>query len=162
MHASIACGQLRTMASPKLTQGRRSEVGACYVVTTVTQLRRPLFRGDAELEIVRRELSSAWFVNSFAWVVMPDHVHWLFQLRDRSLGCIIGSFKARTTFALKKSTGLSGPVWQPGYFDHRIGSHRDLAAQAQYILANPMRSGMHAAEATRRVWCTWKADGRFL
>lgn len=71
------------MNNPKLLRGRHSQVGACYAVTSVTQRRRPVFH-DRQLAqcIVDAIGQASAAVDTIAWVVMPDHVHWLFALQD--------------------------------------------------------------------------------
>ena len=74
------------MSNPKLLTGRRSECGACYMVTTVLYGRRPLFQQRRLASIAATELARAAdqrAVLPLAWVVTPDHVHWLFELRAR-------------------------------------------------------------------------------
>ena len=36
-------------------------------------------------------------VNTICYVLMPDHLHWLFQLKDCSLANVIKIFKSVTT-----------------------------------------------------------------
>jgi len=66
-----------------LRKGRHSEPGRVYLVTSVTRNRSPVF---AELSAARclvhslikeQEIRRA---ATLAYVVMPDHLHWLFQL----------------------------------------------------------------------------------
>jgi REP element-mobilizing transposase RayT len=67
-----------------LIKGRFSEPQRAYYVTTV--LHERVNRYFADFYCARcvveemRALHDDKVVNSFAWVVMPDHVHWLFQL----------------------------------------------------------------------------------
>ncbi|WP_374239357.1 transposase [Thiocapsa sp. C2-2m] len=44
-----------------------------------------------------RALTEYRAVTSLAWVVMPDHIHWLLQLDDSlSLPSVLKAFKARS------------------------------------------------------------------
>lgn len=72
-----------------------------------------------------------------AFVVMPDHVHWLLQLKDGvSLGEAVRRFKARVSLALGAS------IWQRGFHDHALRRDEDIVAAARYVVANPVRAGL--------------------
>jgi REP element-mobilizing transposase RayT len=66
-----------------LRKGRYSETNRSYIITTVVHERRPLF---TEWQIARplitelRAAEECDLVESLAWVVMPDHLHWLLTL----------------------------------------------------------------------------------
>ena len=72
------------MGYDDLRKGRFSESGRAYFVTTVLNQRDKRYFSDfvcARLVIGNfKRLHDEQAVNSIAWVVMPDHVHWLFQL----------------------------------------------------------------------------------
>ena len=77
-----------------------------------------------------------------AWVVMPDHVHWLFQLQQGSLGGCMQRFKSRSAHAVNRHQGRSGPLWQPGYYEHHLRPEDALRKQARYVIENPLRAGI--------------------
>ena len=82
-------------------------------------------------------------VYSLAWVVMPDHVHWLFQLRaTSSLSEVVKTFKARTAHRINRHLGKSGTLWQKSFYDHALREEEDIRAIARYIVANPLRAGL--------------------
>ncbi len=150
----VAC-----MASPKLLKGRSSQAGACYVVTAVTYARRALFvdRRLAELvidEIRRCDEEERTF--SLAWVVMPDHVHWLLQLRSNSLSRCLQAFKSRSARAVNLAAARSTQVWQPGFYDHRLRGDQDLASNARYVVTNPVRRALVSRIEEYPYWhCAW-------
>jgi putative transposase len=133
------------MASSRLLTGRYSQPGAYYVVTTVSVARRPLFAEAAVAAAVVAEIgrdAEETGVESLAWVLMPDHVHWLLQLRDESLSGCLQRFKSRSARAVNALRDGSGAVWQAGFYDHRLRSEQELAMQARYVIANPLRAGL--------------------
>jgi len=149
------------MSSIKLLHGRRSEFGAFYAVTIVTRKRKTPFLDGAAVECLSRELSvlmNEGRADSLAWVAMPDHLHWLFQLRDGSLGECVGRFKSRTARSIGSLTGNAESVWQPGYYDHRLRDEDDLLAQARYLIENPLREGLAGRIEDYPFWsCRWIA-----
>ncbi len=136
---------LQTMASPRLRQGRCSEPGNIYALTTVTEKRCRLFEHPDNAQIVieaLRFVERSSYSHSLAWVVMPDHVHWLMQLRRDSLAGCMALFKSRSSRLLNQRLHRQGRVWQHGYFDHAIRRDASLLNAARYILANPIRAGL--------------------
>jgi REP element-mobilizing transposase RayT len=73
---------------------------------------------------------------------MPDHMHWLFELRAGTLATCMQRFKSLSARALRAAGRSGGAVWQAGYYDHRLRSEGDLTKQARYIVENPVRKGL--------------------
>ena len=147
------------MASPRLTKGRSSEQFAVYAVTMVARGRLPLFVGEAasghlisQIRLSDIEGSS----RTHAWVVMPDHVHRLFTLGSGDLSTCVLRFKSRSARAINSARSGAGPVWQAGFFDHRIRGEEDQRTQAFYIIANPLRAGLvEDIGDYPYLWCRW-------
>jgi REP element-mobilizing transposase RayT len=115
------------------------------MLTTVTQNRHQLFDNFQRARIVIRHLRMAEQENSchsLAWVVMPDHVHWLIELKEITLSTLMRRFKARSSHSLRKSGTLTAPVWQAGYHDRALRRQEDVVKAARYIIANPLRAGL--------------------
>lgn len=89
-----------------LRRGRYSETGRAYLVTAVVHQRQPLFR---EFRLGRllvaefKRLHDAGLVNSLAWVVMPDHFHWLFDLNHSTLPDVMRQTKSRSTLSINRA-----------------------------------------------------------
>jgi REP element-mobilizing transposase RayT len=131
--------------SHRLRIGRHSEHGRAYLITAVTHERQPIFsdwRLGRLLVAELRRTHDSGRVSSIAWVVMPDHFHWLMQLQEGDLGGAIGATKARCTQAVNAKPGRCGPLWQTGYHDRAIRDDGDLLPYARYIVANPLRAGL--------------------
>ena len=68
-----------------LRTGRFSQPGGVYLVTTVTANRMPVFvdfQAARKLIGVLHHRDYAARAKTLAYVVMPDHLHWLFQLGE--------------------------------------------------------------------------------
>lgn len=129
-----------------LRTGRFSEIGRIYLVTTVTHRRTHLFTdfvlARAAVEQLRCSDHSGR-CRTLAFVLMPDHLHWLVELREGGLSALVGQFKARVAAAVNRRLGVTGvQQWQRGFHDHAVRREEDLAALARYIVANPMRAGL--------------------
>ena len=71
-------------ASHRLRIGRYSEQNRIYLLSTNTRCREPIFNDFALGRLVVAQFRAAQdqvFADSLAWVVMPDHFHWLIELR---------------------------------------------------------------------------------
>ncbi|MCX6538978.1 MAG: transposase [Acidobacteria bacterium] len=85
----------------------------------------------------------------YAWVVMPNHVHALFQTTARwELARIVGSWKSFTGRRLAKfpealaGPVASGPVWHRDYWDRFIRDEQHFHAVRRYIHDNPVKAGL--------------------
>jgi REP element-mobilizing transposase RayT len=127
----------------RLRHGRFSEPNRTYLVTTVTYDRQPLFTDLGAGRLLVRELRAAQAqgrADSLAWVIMPDHLHWLFILRDATLQSLMRFVKSRSGREINRIACHRGPVWQPGYHDHALRRDEDLIGIARYVVANPLRA----------------------
>jgi putative transposase len=128
-----------------LRKGRFSESGQVYLLTAVTHKRQPVF-ADWRLErLVVEQMRSAdetGMVNSMAWVVMPDHLHWLFQLQQASLAELVCRVKSRSSHSINPWRREQGRLWQQGYHDRALRRDEDLKNAARYIIMNPLRAGL--------------------
>lgn len=79
---------------------------------------------------------------SLAFVVMPDHLHWLFELEHSSLDRVVGGVKARAAAEVHAQGLASMPLWQRGFHDHALRKDEDVAATARYVVLNPVRAGL--------------------
>ena len=131
--------------SHRLRIGRFSEPNRVYLITTNTQERVPLF-GDFHLgRLVVWQFRLAQYqglANSLAWVVMPDHFHWLIELQKGSLGDLICQVKSKSTRSVNGATGRKGRLWQTGFHDRALRREDDLVKMARYVVANPLRAGL--------------------
>jgi len=132
--------------SRALRKGRVSERNHIYLVTFRCVGRRPLL-ADLRLgkivagEIQRLDLSD--LTKTFAFVVMPDHVHWLFELRGaESLSKVVRSLKGRSSRQINRARKDNGTVWQSGFHDRALRYVESLREAGFYIINNPVRASL--------------------
>ncbi|NMZ12824.1 transposase [Pseudomonas proteolytica] len=128
-----------------LRLGRYCEPGRAYLITTVVHQRYPLFSNLRLGRLLVAELKHTHdlgLVNSLAWVIMPDHLHWLFELGDAPLSQVIGRTKSRSTLTINLARGIRERFWQSGYHDRAVRAEEDIRRIARYIVANPLRAGL--------------------
>jgi REP element-mobilizing transposase RayT len=147
------------MASPRLRYGRYSRTGNVYSLTTTTRGREPFFSDAGNVAVLvdaLRFVERSGISHSLAWVVMPDHLHWLMELRKGTLAECMTLLKSRSSRLLNWQLGRKGALWQHGYHDHAVRTDESLHEKAMYILANPARAGP-AGELGKypHAWCPW-------
>ncbi|MGB1464988.1 MAG: REP-associated tyrosine transposase [Alcanivorax nanhaiticus] len=124
----------------RLREGRYSEPGRIYHVTAVTNGRFPFFTEHRLAAVVCQSLQwsdNAGATSTLCYVLMPDHLHWLFQLGD-------GESLSKVMLRVKGRSGrlCGSPIWQRGFHDHALRREETIKDVARYIVANPLRAGL--------------------
>jgi REP element-mobilizing transposase RayT len=117
-----------------------------YLMTTVTADRQRFF-----LDFKAACAAARWFENRaalgdarmLAWVLMPDHVHWLLQMgpQDR-LETVVNRLKSGSARVVNRALGRQGALWARGFHDHALRAEENLREVARYVIANPVRAGI--------------------
>ena len=138
-----------------LRKGRVSLPNQTYVLTCVTLNRTTLFADWPAASSLAQEIhriGQSHAVDSLAWVVMPEHLHWLVQLKSGSLAQLMQGLKSRSAIATNRLRGSHGAIWQKGYHDRAVRNDEDLRSVARYIVANPLRAGLVRRLADYPLW----------
>ena len=124
-----------------LRKGRFSVNFGIYLATFATKKRVPLFKDMYHARIVIRHLNNSHYADTLAYVVMPDHVHWLLQLRTaKTLSQVVQAAKISCTKSINRKIGGKGTIWQVGFHDHALRNEEALKEIARYVVANPIRA----------------------
>lgn len=140
-----------------LRSGRHSEAGRAYLITSVTNQRQKIFTNWQAGRLLAHEFYSPSLqgqAESLAWVIMPDHFHWLLSLQDGGeLSVILRQVKSKSAIALNRLSSQQGRhIWQKGYHDHALRQEEDMVGIARYIVANPLRAGLVANIKDYPLW----------
>jgi putative transposase len=86
---------------------------------------------------------------NIAFTVMPNHVHWVFQLFEKDnegkpvyLQDILHSIKRFSSNRINKAENRNGVLWQKESFDTTIRDDRHLYFAIRYTLNNPVNAGL--------------------
>jgi len=124
----------------RLRIGRHSERRHLYLVTVVTRDRRSVFRSLAAARCLIRAMRKEQQygrATTLAFVVMPDHFHWLLQLDgSANLSQVVQAVKSVVAHRLGR------PTWQAGFHDHALRHDEEVLRVARYLVANPLRAGL--------------------
>ncbi|MEQ3440861.1 transposase [Pseudoalteromonas sp. BZP1] len=138
----------------RLRKGRVSKANHYYAITLVCHSRKNYFNNLFINRQIIREMQNVEQENlliSNTFVVMPNHLHWLFQLSNiLSLSEVVRIFKGRTAALFRKH--FKQRLWQKGFYDHQIRNEEDLVTNARYIVANPLRAGIISNLADYPYW----------
>ena len=135
--------------SSSIRKGRVSLQNYSYHVTFTTKQRTPVlsdFEPAMLLRKILKESDDAANTKTLSFCIMPDHIHWLFELKSGSLSQAISGVKANY------SRKTNSKIWQDGFHDHSIRSDESLKNVARYIVANPLRAKLVASVAEYPFW----------
>ena len=111
-----------------------------FITFTTRNGRRIPFleRANIVLQDYAHRASQLFNIAVGRYVIMPDHVH-LFVRGDQSfvLSPWVGGLKRAMSVALP-----SAQLWEPGFFDHVLGSDESYAEKWNYVRDNPVRAGL--------------------
>ncbi len=130
----------KTPHAKNLRKGRVSLPHQIYLVTAVTAAREPVFSSFSAARLAVRcfhDKDVARQAQTWAFVVMPDHIHWLLQIEEAGDLSV-----AARLYKTKVSMHLGQSVWQRGFHDHALRDDEDIRSIARYIVANPLRAGL--------------------
>ena len=133
----------RKARAHRLRLGRVSEPGRPYLITAVCAERRQWFGDLASGRCIVHALREAEDeARTLCFVVMPDHIHWLMELRTGTVSRAVQKVKAGTSRRIGRLYGQPCSIWQRGFHDRAVRRDEDLAAMARYVVANPLRAGL--------------------
>lgn len=140
---------------------RRAREGNTYFFTVVTYERQPILcleQSRKILKVVIDEVRSSYPFEIKAWVLIPDHLHAIWELPDGDMNYsmrwglikkeftkkIIGKIEmvgtAHPTNSRKRHR--EGTIWQRRFWEHQIRGEKDLSAHCDYIHYNPVKHGL--------------------
>ncbi|WP_027469851.1 REP-associated tyrosine transposase [Deefgea rivuli] len=142
--------------SADLRKGRMSAIGQAYVITSICSQRQPFLSDLYAARCVVNGFKSCdelGLSQTLAFVVMPDHFHWLLILQKEGLDSLVRRLKSSTAIELNRNAGTVGrTVWQTSFHDHAVRYDEDVQAIARYIVANPVRAGLVQKVGSYSYW----------
>jgi putative transposase len=136
-----------------------ADIGEICSITVAVKGRMPVFASPAgagaAVDVLRRH-AAATGVPVYAWCVMPDHVHLILGAAPScDIVTFVGQFKnlaPREAWRL----GVKGAFWQTSFWDHFLRGDERLAHAIEYVLNNPVRSGLVER------WCNYRFSGSIV
>ncbi len=154
--------------------------GGCYFFTVVTHERRAFLTTDLARPILREAFDhqqKRWPFDILAIVLLPDHLHTLWQLPpdDSDYSLRWGLIKERFTRGFLRGGGSEGEVssnrtrhrqrgiWQHRFWEHTVEDENDFKRCLDYIHWNPVKHKL-ATLPREYQWSTfeqWVARGEY-
>lgn len=137
---------------------RYYQLGSCVFLSIVTHQRRPIFKqieNIQKLRLATAQMKAEMPVDIVAAVILPDHLHFLWQLpeNDWNYSKRVGRMKV----LFSKSMGDIGyeakylshsrmkhrekGIWQRRFWESTVRNAAELEAYANYIHFNPVKHG---------------------
>ncbi|GAA6134619.1 transposase [Oceaniserpentilla sp. 4NH20-0058] len=138
-----------------LRKGRVSEPNREYFITFTCNDRKPLFSNHQlahafckMINLNELQCDCLWAT----WVLMPNHFHGLLQLQKNNLAQVVGKLKGASARKINQHLQISGPVWQPSFYDRALRTEDNRKDIARYIIANPLRANLVASIKDYPYW----------
>jgi len=129
-----------------LRKGRASVSDGIYLVTATTIERTRMFDNFYAACAASRcfeDRAVLGEASMLAWVLMPDHAHWLIELNEHDvLGAVVNRIKSASARHANRVLERQGALWSAAYHDHALREEDDLPDTARYVVANPLRAGL--------------------
>ncbi|MFO7763178.1 MAG: transposase [Wenzhouxiangellaceae bacterium] len=92
---------------------------------------------------------------NLGYVILDDHLHWLFQADNAGISPLVTALKQRMNFE-RRDAGLPWRrLWQNRYFDHIIRDEEDFGIHLDYIHYNPVKHG-YVRAASEYPWSSFQ------
>ena len=133
--------------------------GGIIFLTIVTHNRKKLFADPQNVQRLRKAIATVKSEMPFeilGAVVLPDHLHFLWQLppEDNNYSKRVGKIKVAFTKSFRQENPVTeekslsrqkhreSNIWQRRFWEHTIKDELDFAQHLDYIHYNPVKHGL--------------------
>ncbi len=131
--------------------------GGTYFFTLVTYERRKIFSETNSVSLLHNALRYTNDRHPFkivAFVIMPDHLHFIWTMPDDSSDFSIRwrlikshftrNYQSNENVSVSPSRKMKGErdIWQRRFWEHLIRDEQDLTRHIEYIHFNPVKHGL--------------------
>jgi putative transposase len=130
--------------------------GAAYSLTFRLASSQDSLLEPKERDLIVDHIARMHPGRALAFVVMPDHVHLLYQSAPgEELTRTLQALKGASAHSLARAGTRHAPIWQAETFDRVIRNEDELLDTWRYIEANPVRSALVATVEEFRWSSAW-------
>jgi putative transposase len=120
-----------------------------FFATTKTCMGKRLLQSERNAGLLIDVLRSLVAENRFKlhdFVIMPDHVHILIEVRhEMTIEKAMQLIKGRFSHRLSHEYGYKGDVWQRGFTEVQVMNKQAFETHRVYIAENPVKAGLAAS-----------------
>lgn len=136
----------------------RAREGSTYFFTVVTYRRQPILCLDESREAlgeVLREVRELYPFEVKAWVLLPDHLHCIWELTEGDSDYSVRWALIKKGFTSRMKGRLETPepnrsrirhreatVWQRRFWEHKVRDEKDFGVHCDYIHYNPVKHSL--------------------
>ncbi|MBP7055828.1 MAG: transposase [Candidatus Omnitrophica bacterium] len=122
------------------------EKNAAYFLTTNTENSLPVFNNHKNCKILLVTLEYFKLVldyRLYGFCIMPTHLHLaIHPFGIYNFSYIMKMIKGSFTRKLNKAGGITGKIWQKGFYDEYIRDELHLIRVLEYMHNNPIKAGL--------------------
>ncbi|MDM7926362.1 MAG: transposase [bacterium] len=121
--------------------------GAVFFITCVNHQRKPIFSKMENVVLLMNTLSEVqkhYSHHLYAYVILPDHFHFLLEPEQCTISAVIQSLRRNFTCNYKRHHQIEASITlaQHRFYDHVIRDERDMEKHLDYIHYNPVKHGL--------------------
>ncbi|WP_091510446.1 REP-associated tyrosine transposase [Microbulbifer yueqingensis] len=139
-----------------LRKGRVSIPGQVYLITATTHRRHPIFIDFSLARQACRCFQDPKLLEDtkmLAWVLMPDHAHWLIELgHAHALSELVKRLKSASALQVNRERRCRQAVWDRAFHDRALRKEESIVGAARYVVANPLRAGLARTTGEYPFW----------
>jgi putative transposase len=118
-----------------------------FFLTIVTNKRKNWFTTEADLKIALDGIDvirKRYGLKFIAWVILPEHLHWLIEPCDADYSKVVFSFKRHVSCHYRRRGFVpkGGKFWQDRFWEHTVRDDDDRERCVEYIHYNPVKHGI--------------------
>ena len=118
-----------------------------FFITIVTYNRQTWFATDTDREIARDAMAAIrdrYGLKFIAWVILPDHLHWIIEPCGADYSKVVFSFKKHVSYHYRQRGVVhkGGKFWQDRFWEHTVSDEDDRERCVEYIHYNPVKHGI--------------------
>lgn len=140
----------------KYRRNKPDTPNAIYFITIVTHNRNPIFTTDPAYNLVLHTMSvmeKRFDLHFSAYVILPDHIHWLISPNNADYSKVVFSFKRRISARITNIAPVSKgtKIWLDRFWERTVRNEVELAKFVEYIHFNPVKHGFAQEPSEWRV-----------
>lgn len=136
------------------TQTKKRPQGQLYMITNNTHHWQPLLSDFWSARLLVQTLKLQQHrASTLAFVIMPDHFHWLIHLKPGiSLERLIAQVKDSSAVRINQRLERETPVWQPRFYHQSLMNEQEALTTARHLVSAPLQAGLASNLADYPHW----------
>ena len=118
-----------------------------FFITVVTRHRNSWFSSISSRNLIQFEManmSNRYDLKFLAWVILPNHIHWLLAPCKADYSKLVFTFKKAVSskYKMRGSLSTGDKFWQDRFWEHTIRDNDERRQYVEYIHYNPVKHNL--------------------